>query len=364
MTFASSLSSAFVTALGIGLAFALAALIIWGARRVVNRSVAKLEAAAEHHEIAKTRGRQVMGALKLLAFGVAAVASISFAAAAVGFTVPHWTPREISDWLLTHGIRVAAIVVAAYMTIRAANLAIEHFRFTSSRDRVQNEIEWHRRAATLTAILSNVVTVVVGMMAGVMVLRELSVDVVPILTGAGIAGLAVGFGAQNLVRDVISGFFFLLEDQVRVGDTVRLQNIVGTVEQLNLRTMVVRDGDGAVNIFPNGTITSLANLSKGFSTGNVDVMVPLRDDLDLALQSIRDVAAELQNDPAYAPILAAPIEVLGIESMTDRFATIRASIRTMPLQHHAVAREFRRRAALALAARGIKSFGRSSTTES
>lgn len=353
-----SLWSALTTAVGIGLAFAFAAVIIWFARRAVNRSVAKLETAAEHHEIAKTRGRQALGALKLLAFGMAAVASISFAAAAVGFTVPHWTPREIADWVLTHGVRVAAIVAASYITMRAANLAIEHVRFRSRRDHTQSEVEWQRRAATLTAILSNVVTVVVGMTAGVMVLRELSVDVVPILTGAGIAGLAVGFGAQNLVRDVISGFFFLLEDQVRVGDTVRLQNVVGTVEQLNLRTMVVRDGDGAVNIFPNGTITSVANLSKGYSTGNVDIMVPLRDDLELALRTMRDVAAELQTDPAYASILTAPIDVLGIESMTDRLATIRATIRTSPLQHHAVAREFRRRLALALASRGIRSFSR------
>ena len=98
-----------------------------------------------------------------------------------------------------------------------------------------------------------------------MVLRELDIDVVPILTGAGIAGLAIGFGAQNLVRDFISGFFIILEDQVRVGDLARINGVPGVVEEINLRTIVVRDGEGAVQVFPNGTITALANLSKHFS---------------------------------------------------------------------------------------------------
>ena len=104
-----------------------------------------------------------------------------------------------------------------------------------------------------------------------MLLRELSIDVLPILTGAGIAGLAIGFGAQNLVRDVISGFFLILEDQVRIGDIARINGVAGTVEQINLRTIVLRDGEGAVQVFPNGTITALANLSKQFAYAIVDV---------------------------------------------------------------------------------------------
>ena len=106
-----------------------------------------------------------------------------------------------------------------------------------------------------------------------MLLRELEIDVLPILTGAGIAGLAIGFGAQNLVRDVISGFFLILEDQVRVGDSARINGVAGTVEQINLRTIVLRDGEGAVQVFPNGTITALANLSKQFAYAVVDVRI-------------------------------------------------------------------------------------------
>src|SRR5207248_8965551 len=135
------------------------------------------------------------------------------------------------------------------------------------------DLEWQRRAATLGGILRSLVTAVIGFVAMLMLLRELSIDVVPILTGAGIAGLAIGFGAQNLVRDVISGFFLILEDQVRVGDLARINGVGGTVEQINLRTIVLRDVEGAVQVFPNGTISSLANLSKQFAFAIVDIQV-------------------------------------------------------------------------------------------
>ena len=115
-----------------------------------------------------------------------------------------------------------------------------------------------------------------------MLLRELAIDVLPILTGAGIAGLAIGFGAQNLVRDVISGFFLILEDQVRVGDIARINGVAGTVEQINLRTIVLRDGEGGVQVFPNGTITALANLSKQFAYAVVDVRIAYTESVDRA----------------------------------------------------------------------------------
>src|SRR5207244_13137604 len=149
--------------------------------------------------------------------------------------------------------------------------------------------EWQRRAATLSGILTSLVTVTVGFLAMLMLLRELSIDVLPILTGAGIAGLAIGFGAQNLVRDVISGFFLILEDQVRVGDLARINGVAGTVEQINLRTIVVRDGEGAVQVFPNGTIATLANLSKQFAYAIVDVRVAYDESLDRVTGTLREI---------------------------------------------------------------------------
>src|SRR5213075_3134560 len=138
------------------------------------------------------------------------------------------------------------------------------------------------------------VTSVVAFFAALMLLRELSIDVLPILTGAGIAGLAIGFGAQNLVRDVISGFFLILEDQVRVGDVARINGIGGTIEQINLRTIVLRDVEGAVQVFPNGTITALANLSKQYAYAIVDVRIAYGENMDRVLGTMRDVGAVMQ----------------------------------------------------------------------
>src|SRR4029078_1217536 len=163
------------------------------------------------------------------------------------------------------------------------------------------DLEWQRRAATLAGILTSLVTAVVGFVVVLMMLRELTIDILPILTGAGIAGLAIGFGAQNLVRDVISGFFLILEDQVRIGDLARINGVAGTVEQINLRTIVVRDGEGAVQVFPNGTITALANLSKHFAYAIVDMKVAYSENMDRVMGTAREVGASMERDAAWKP---------------------------------------------------------------
>lgn len=190
-----------------------------------------------------------------------------------------------------------------------------------------------------------------------MILRELSIDVLPLLTGAGIAGLAIGFGAQNLVRDVIAGFFLILEDQIRVGDIVRINNVGGVVEEINLRTIRLRDVEGAVHVFPNGAIAALANLSKNFSYAVVDVNVGRTESMDRVMQTLREIGAAMQADEAVAPKLVGPIEVLGVESIGDATVTVRARFKTPPLQHGDVARELRRRILTEFAARGIKRAG-------
>src|SRR5205814_5669380 len=179
---------------------------------------------------------------------VAALASVSLALTRFGITEARWDPRTLARWVATHGINVLLIFAGSFVVVRAANLAIEHLQFKLSRRHADTDLEWQRRATTLGGILTSMVAASVGFIAILMILRELAIDVVPILTGAGIAGLAIGFGAQNLVRDVISGFFVILEDQVRIGDLARINGVQGTVEQINLRTIILRDGEGAVPV--------------------------------------------------------------------------------------------------------------------
>jgi moderate conductance mechanosensitive channel len=259
-------------------------------------------------------------------------------------------------WALTHGINLVIVLVGAAIVIRAANLAIENLQQRLSHRHVTSDLEWQRRASTLGGILTSLVTVTVWFVAVLMVLRELSIDVLPILTGAGIAGLAIGFGAQNLVRDVISGFFLILEDQVRVGDIARVNGVNGVVEQINLRTIVVRDAEGAVQVFPNGTVTSLANLSKQFSYAVVDVRVLYSENLDRVFGIIRDVGASMQQDPRWQPVLIEAIEIPGVVSIADGFVTISTKFKTLPLNQGRVANELRRRLLGALAGRGVKPY--------
>jgi moderate conductance mechanosensitive channel len=200
------------------------------------------------------------------------------------------------------------------------------------------------------------VTATVGFVAMLMLLRELTIDVLPILTGAGIAGLAIGFGAQNLVRDVISGFFLILEDQVRIGDLARVNGVAGIVEQINLRTIVVRDGEGAVQVFPNGTITALANLSKQFAYAVVDVRVAYHENVDRVIGTMREVGASMERDGLWGALVLAPLEILGVESLADGFATIRVKFKTQPLNQGRVASELRRRLMTTFVGRGIKPF--------
>ena len=197
-------------------------------------------------------------------------------------------------------------------------------------------------------------TVVVGFVAILMLLRELSIDVVPILTGAGIAGLAIGFGAQNLVRDVISGFFLILEDQVRIGDLARINGVAGTVEQINLRTIVLRDGEGAVQVFPNGTITGAGQSQQAVSYAIVDLRVAYFENIDRVVGTAREVGASMEGDAAWGPLLLEPLDVIGVESLEGGAATLRVRFKAQPLYQGKVANELRKRLMTSFVGRGIR----------
>jgi small-conductance mechanosensitive channel len=326
------------------------------AQVVVERLLGASESVGSERVAMQVRASQLLHALKLLAYGVAAFASVSLAVESFGFGEPRLEVRTIVRWIVTHGVNLVVIVAGAYTVIRAANFAIANLQLKLGRHHTQNDLEWQRRAATLGGILTSLVSVSVAFVAILMILRELSIDIVPILTGAGIAGLAIGFGAQNLVRDVISGFFLILEDQVRVGDLARINGVTGNVEQINLRTIVLRDVEGAVQVFPNGTITGLANLSKHFAYAVVDVDVIYQENIDRVMGTIREVGTAIERDRAWGPLVLAPLDILGVESLKGGVATIRVKFKTLPLNQGAVANELRRRLMTMFVGRGIKPY--------
>jgi small conductance mechanosensitive channel len=347
----------FEAAFAIVLVFVVAAIVVRIAHAIIHRLLGGLDiVGVENREVVHARAKQLIRALTLLAYGVAAIASVSLALARFGVGEPGLDLRVAARWIFTRGLNVVIILIGAVIVTRVANLAIDHLQFKLARNKATTDLEWQRRATTLRRILTSLVTAVVGFMAVLMLLRELTIDVVPILTGAGIAGLAVGFGAQNLVRDVISGFFLILEDQVRIGDLARINGIAGIVEQIKLRTILLRDGEGAVHVFPNGTITALANLSKQFAYAIVDLKVAYSENLDRVIGTMREVGAAMERDPAWGSLVLAPLEVIGVTSLDGGAVTIQVKFKTLPLTQGKIANELRRRLIATLVGRGIRPY--------
>jgi small conductance mechanosensitive channel len=213
--------------------------------------------------------------------------------------------------------------------------------------------ETSRRAKTLGRVLNNVTWAVVVGIGVTMVLSEFGMNIMPIITGAGIAGIALGLGAQNLVRDVIGGFFLILENQVRVGDVAIINGTSGSVEAINLRTIVLRDTEGTVHVFPNGAINTLANRSKDYSYYVIDLTVAYDEDPDRVAEVVRATAADLQKDARFGPFILEPLEVLGVDAFGESALLLKMRIKTMPLKQWDVGRELRRRIKKAFDAAGI-----------
>jgi small conductance mechanosensitive channel len=248
--------------------------------------------------------------------------------------------------LVHHTIRILVIVLAALAVTKIINRVVPRVKarlVERATDDRGPDIELEKRAATLGSIFRRTAAVVIWIMAIVMVLRETGFDIAPILAGAGIVGLAVGFGAQNLVRDVISGVFLLLENQVRINDVAIINGTGGLVEELNLRTTVLRGLDGTVHIFPNGAITSLSNMTHGFSYYVFDVRVAYKEDTDRVVSVLKALAEEMMQEDPYRPLILEPLEVLGVDLLAESAVIIKTRIKTLPIQQWNVGREMNRR---------------------
>ncbi len=264
------------------------------------------------------------------------------------------TPDAIARWALDAGVRIILIAVMAYVVIRIGSAAARRFEREMSTGTGLDVIERTKRAQTLGRLLQKTLTVTVSSMAGLMILRELDVDITPVLTGAGIVGLAVGFGAQTLVRDVISGFFLIVEDQVRVGDVAVVNGQGGLIEEVNLRTLVLRDDQGAVHVYPNGEVKTLANLSKDFSYYVITVGIGYDDDPETVIGALHDAGATLMTDANFKQHILSPLEVHGVDDFKPDQITIKARIKTVPLKQWLVGRELRKRVAAMFRERGIR----------
>lgn len=249
-----------------------------------------------------------------------------------------------TDIAAAHGIRILAIVVIALILNRLMRSLTRRLIRTSSSESLGRIARLHdQHVKTLAGLVYSAGTALIVVGAILTALPEFGFNVTPIAAAAGLASLAFGFGAQHLVRDLINGFFIVIEDQFVVGESVRVGTVIGRVEHMTLRRTVIRDVQGAVVTIPNGEIAQVANLSRDWGQVFVDISIPQETSADAALAALERVCAELRNDGSWSPVLVDGPRALGVESFGPAGTTLRLQLRTVPGRQDDAARELRRR---------------------
>jgi small conductance mechanosensitive channel len=250
------------------------------------------------------------------------------------------------------GARILLILLGAWIAIAVLQRVVRAVRV-----RVAERIggaDAARRAETLGRVVRYLIAVGIGAVAAMLILGELGVSLAPILGAAGVVGLAIGFGAQSLVKDYFTGFFILFEDQLRTGDVVKIDDIGGLVEDVTLRHVQLRDYDGNVHFIPNGLITVVTNMSRTFAQAVIDVGVAYRESVDDALAVMREVGARMRADAVFGPKILDDLEIAGVERLDPSAVVLRCRFKVVPLEQWSVRREFFRRVKAAFEARGIE----------
>jgi len=286
------------------------------------------------------------------ALSAASMAGITTSTPAVRFMID-WVSGQ-SDWLFARIGRIAIIAAAIALVLEfVQTLGESVIAYVKNEDR-SSLTENERRASTLVQIVNTSARVVLFCIGGIMILRELGMDITPLLTGAGIVGVAIGFGSQSLVKDFFAGFFILVENQFRVGDVVEIAGRAGAVEKINLKTTVLRASDGSVFIIPNGEITAVKNMTYTWSRAVLDIGVSYETDLDRAIEILQRIGDELASDARHAADIWGRPEVLGVENLDSSSVVLRMLVKTRPLTQWEIARVFRKRIKQAFDEEGIE----------
>jgi len=248
--------------------------------------------------------------------------------------------EKILQWIITDGLRILLVLILMFIFIKIAQLVTKRLfkKYEKGKDN-----EFKKRADTLSSIVGSILTVFIIIVAAITIMGQLNIRIGPILAAAGIVGVALGFGAQHLVKDVISGFFILLDDQIRVGDVVQITGRGGLVENVNLRMTILRDLAGNVHYVRNGEIDVVTNMTKEYSRYVFDIGVAYREDVDEVIEVVKEVDEDLRNDPEFKNDILEPIEILGLDQFANSAIIIKARTKTKPIRQWAVGREFNRR---------------------
>ncbi len=265
-------------------------------------------------------------------------------------TILKFFPAFSWNVLIKTGLRVTLVLIFAWIAVKLVNRFLEHLKkglIKKSELEGEPPSESQKRVETLIRLLKQGALLALWLTAGLVILKELGIEIGPVLASAGILGLAIGFGAQNLVRDIISGFFLILENQIRVGDVAIINGTGGLVDKINFRTTVLRDLSGVVHVFPNGTINTLSNMTNEWSAYVFDLGVAYKENTDRVVEVIREVGRQMREDEKYGEKLLEDVEIFGVDKFGDSAVVIKGRLKTKPIRQWEVGREFLRRIKLA-----------------
>ena len=264
------------------------------------------------------------------------------------------TFKDLTSWLTTSGTKIVGILIGLLILSQMSRWVVTWLeKFVPMKDPLQ-AAEAKKRAQTLGNILRHALLIVFFSIAILLILGELGIQLGPLLATAGIGAVAIGFGAQSLVKDVISGFFIILENQYRIGDVIEVAGVSGLVESVGLRTTVLRDLEGRVHIIPNGEIKIVSNLSKEWARSVLDVGISYREDVDQVIDLLSQIGEELASEVPYQSAILEPPQILGVERFGESEMVIRMTIKTAPLKQWEVGRELRKRIKARFDERGIQ----------
>lgn len=265
---------------------------------------------------------------------------------------------ERIDWQRWGGPAMSGLRIVLIIAVAATSISMLQRLVRGVRARVAARMgggpDIVRRAETLGRAIRYLIAVVISAVAIMLVLAEVGVSLAPVLGAAGVVGLAIGFGAQSLVKDYFTGFFILFEDQVRTGDVVKVADIGGLVEDVTLRHLRLRDYDGNVHFIPNSLITTVTNMSRHYAQAVIDLGVAYREDVDKVMEVMREVGAQMRAEPALGSKILADLEIAGVEQLADSAVVIRCRFKVLPLEQWTVRREYLRRIKAAFDAQGIE----------
>jgi moderate conductance mechanosensitive channel len=245
--------------------------------------------------------------------------------------------------LIAHGvIKVLVILLVAFILLKLTGNLIKNVRLHLNQ-RAGDNLEESKRVDTMCRVMRYVLTVIIYAVTVIEILNEIGISIAPILGAAGVVGLAVGFGAQSLIKDYFNGFFILLENQIRQGDVVEAGDKAGFVEEVTLRHIRMRDYDGDVHYVPNGIITTVTNKSRDFAQSVIDIGVAYREDINTVIEVMQQVGDELYRDEIYSAKILTPLEMAGVDRLDDSAVIVRCRFKVLPLEQWTVRREYFKR---------------------